>query len=710
MSIKLRHPKFLWTAGAGLILCILNPWIMPSLSSELSQEMINLFGMGISLCSLIICFSAFNQARLLEQGQRTHNGQYIASVFFAAGFLELLLFVHYSGISFRNELLVDTSDVIIIVFLTRLLCVMGMLYLGFSSPKSQERPIHKSIGLGAALLYMAVLLLLLQNNDNLDYIFSIYDPLNEIVNPIHYVIHISLLSFLILALLGLLFSKVKRAMNVNKNLILGMIFCIVSQGFMLQIQDVSDLSFTLSMIFQLLAYVIFQEVYFNLYVTIPLERQSVTREQLNYMAHFNDVTGLPNRRSLILHLRDCMHSAYSENRTVGLLVININRFKIINDSLGYQFGDQLLKTTGERLKQYRGGKIEVFSLDSDRYAVVLSEFVETKLLNRQVSEILQQFKEPLLLKDRELYLTPSAGISLYPFDGSSPEELLRNANTALHFAKDHGMDLNRYAVSMKREAQKSLQIEHDIRKGLKRGEFYLEYQPQIDLRTNEVVGVEALVRWQHPVKGTISPADFIPIAEESGLIVPLGEWVLQEACSQNRKWQQQYRPLSISVNLSIRQFQDVHLTDRIQRVLLDTGLDPTCLELEITESTMLDFDQGIDVLDRIKKLGVQISIDDFGTGYSSLHYLKKLPIDRLKIDQSFVRELMEDRSNKAIVSTITSMAKHLQLKVTAEGVENEEQLLFLQEQHCHEGQGYFFSKPLKSEDFETRFLKVAVYN
>lgn len=195
MSIKLRHPKFLWTAGAGLILCILNPWIMPSLSSELSQEIINLFGMGISLCSLIICFSAFNQARLLEQGQRTHNGQYIASVFFAAGFLELLLFIHYSGITFRNGLLVDSSDVILIVFLTRLLCVMGMLYLGFSSPKSQERPIHKSIGLCAALLYMAVLLLLLQNNDNLDYIFSIYDPLNEIVNPIHYVIHIALFIF-----------------------------------------------------------------------------------------------------------------------------------------------------------------------------------------------------------------------------------------------------------------------------------------------------------------------------------------------------------------------------------------------------------------------------------------------------------------------------------------------------------------------------------
>ncbi|MCM3783329.1 EAL domain-containing protein [Neobacillus mesonae] len=697
--------KFKWIAGAGLILCILNPWILSSLSEDVSQEFLDLFGLGISLFSIIICFSAFNQGRLLEKGNKTHHRKYISSVFLAAGILELLLFIHYSGITFHNQLLVDSSDVMLIVFMARLLCVLGMLYMGFSPPKLHERPIHKGIISVMTVAYISLVLILLQNNYNLNYIFSVYDPVTEIVNPTHYIIHTSLLLFLLLAFLGLMLSKAKRAKATNQNLMLGILFCVLSQAFILQIHQVSDITFSMSMVFQFLAYFIFQEVYFDVYVTTPLELQSVTSEKLNYMAHYNEVTGLPNRRSLIQHLRDRMSSARQEERNIGLLVLNINRFKTINDSLGYPFGDQLLKTTGERLKQYSATEIDVFSLDGDRYAVVLDDFEEIEILHKQIKGILQQFKEPLVLKDRELYITPSAGISIYPFDGTSPEELLRNANTALHFAKEHGLDLNRYRVSMKREAQEGLQMEHDLRKGLERGEFYLEYQPQIDLQTHEVVGVEALVRWHHPVRGKISPADFIPIAEESGLIVPLGEWVLKEACAQNQKWQQQYQPLSLSVNLSIKQFQDIQLTERIQRVLLDTGLDPRCLELEITESTMLDFDLGIKVLERIKLLGVQISIDDFGTGYSSLHYLKRLPIDRLKIDQSFVRELMEDRSNMAIVSTITSMAKHLQLKVTAEGVENEEQLQFLQEQHCHEGQGYFFSKPLKSEDFESRFLK-----
>ncbi|WKL00729.1 EAL domain-containing protein [Paenibacillus amylolyticus] len=285
-------------------------------------------------------------------------------------------------------------------------------------------------------------------------------------------------------------------------------------------------------------------------------------------------------------------------------------------------------------------------------------------------------------------------------------EIIQNADTALHSAKEQGMELNRFAHAMQMKAQERLQLENDLRKALDRGQFYLVYQPQVNLQSGLIVGMEALVRWQHPQRGSVSPAEFIPLAEESGLIVPLGEWVLREACAQNKQWQEAgYRKLCVSVNLSMRQFRHSHLLDNINGILKETGLEPVWLELEITESMTFDKDRSFEQLRKIKEIGVHISIDDFGTGYSSLHYLKDLPIDRLKIDRSFVNEVMEDSNNAAIVSTITSMAHHLQLKVTAEGVENEDQMVFLRNQHCHEAQGYFFSKPIKAAEFEKQFLR-----
>ncbi|WP_211746717.1 bifunctional diguanylate cyclase/phosphodiesterase [Paenibacillus sp. Marseille-Q4541] len=706
MNLKNGYLRSIKIAGAGILICLLTPWIPSSLSSRVSQEFFHLLSLLISLISMIICFSAYNQGRMLAKGDRNRNGQYISFVFFAGGMLELLLFLHYSRITIGYELMVDSTDVLLVIFMARLICVLGMLFLGFMPPKPEQKPIPKWTCLTLGVLYLSFLMFVLQNNGTTEYFFSRVNPWSKMINPIHYVVHSSLLLFFLLALAGLFISRKKRTKAVNFQLMLGVYFCIISQCFLLQVHFVSDVSFVISMVFQLIAYIVFQNVYFNVYIVSPLELQKETREQLNYLAHYDETTGLRNRRSLLRYVSGCIADAQAKDEQLGVLVININRFKTINDSLGYRLGDQLLKQTGERLLQYKGCKSEVFSLGGDRYAIVMTDFENIEILHKRIYELLKHVKEPMSIKERELYITPSAGLSLFPYDGVLPDELLRNANTALHFAKDQGQDLNRYTSSMKSEAQESLQLEHDIRKGLEREEFYLEYQPQIDLSTSEVVGVEALVRWNHPERGRISPIDFIPIAEESGLIVPLGEWVLKEACLQNQVWQKQgYKPLSVSVNLSIQQFQEVQLAERIQRVLMDTGLDPRYLELEITESTMFDITQGMKVLESIKLLGVQISIDDFGTGYSSLHYLKNLPIDRLKIDQSFVRELMEDRNNKAIVSTITSMAKHLQLKVTAEGVENEDQLLFLQEQHCHEAQGYFFSKPLKSTDFELKFLK-----
>lgn len=704
MNLKNGYHKSIKIVLAGLFVCLLTPWIPSSLSSIVNQEFFHLLGLGISLVSMIICLSAYNQSRMRAKGDQTRNGQYFSYVFFAGGMLKLLLFLYYGKITIGYELLVDSADALLIIFMARFICVLCMLFLGFKLP-TKQKPFPRWVSFTMGVLYTSFLVFILQNKGTTAFFLSGSDPWSQTISPIHYVVHASLLIFFVFALAGIVFSRKKRCNEINFRLILGVCFCIISQGFILQVHYVQDVFFTFSMMFQVIAYVIFQNTYFNVYIESPLEEQKVTREKLDYMAHYDETTGLGNRRSLLHYVSGCLEKAEANGALLGLLVINISRFKIINDSLGYRLGDQLLKQTGKRLLDYQGGK-EVFSLGGDRYAIVMTEIESVEMLHNRVHEILEHVKDPIFIKERELYITPSAGVSIYPYDGAKPDELLRNANTALYFAKNEGQDFNRYTLSMKKEAQESLQMEHDIRKGLEREEFYLEYQPQIDLATGEVVGVEALVRWNHPMRGRISPVDFIPIAEECGLIVPLGEWVLREACYQNRMWQKQgYKPLTVSVNLSIQQFHEVQLAERIKRVLLETGLDPIYLELEITESTMFDMTQGMKVLESIKKLGVQISIDDFGTGYSSLHYLKNLPIDRLKIDQSFVRELMLDRNNKAIVSTITSMARHLQLKVTAEGVENEEQLLFLQEQHCNDAQGYFFSRPLASTDFESRFLK-----
>lgn len=695
-------------ALCGLFIFLLVPWISSSLSSIVSQEYIQILGLIVSLISMVICLSAYNQSRMLLKGDQSRYGQYISFVFFSGGMLELMLFLYYGKIMIKDELLIDFTDVLLIIFLARLQCVLAMLFVGFKSPIVTKKPYSKWAWFTVTILYFSCVMFIIYHNSTAEYFFSDYTPLLKEIKPTHYYIHTSLLLFFLFSMAGLSISQIKHKWlnEVDSELMLGIYCLVLSQSFILQVHFVPDFSFILSMVCHVIAYIIFQKIYCKVYIERPLKEQKITKEKLEYKTHYDETTGLKNRRSLLSYVSKYLERSEDHNSMLCLLVISINQFKIINDSYGYKLGDQLLKQTGERLQQYNGCKKEVFSLGGARYAVVLTEVDSVETMHNRIYDILKHIQEPMVMRERELYITTSAVISLFPYDGVLPDELLLNAITALHYAEDRGHDFSRYSSCMKRVAKESLELEHDIRKGLERGEFFLEYQPQINISTNEVVGVEALVRWNHPTKGRIAPAEFIPVAEECGLIVPLGEWVLKEACLQNCDWQEQgYKPLSVSVNLSFEQFQQVKLAERIRLILKDTGLDPKYLELELTESVKFDVESGMKVLESIKELGVQISIDDFGTGYSSLHYLKKLPINRLKIDQSFVREL-KDYHNKAIVSTITSMAKHLQLKVTAEGVENEDQLQFLQENFCHEAQGYYFSKPLSPADFEMKFLNI----
>ncbi|MNS38763.1 Phytochrome-like protein cph2 [compost metagenome] len=344
-------------------------------------------------------------------------------------------------------------------------------------------------------------------------------------------------------------------------------------------------------------------------------------------------------------------------------------------------------------------------MGEDEFAVIVPGVSNVSGIHDRMDQLLTALESTMVIENSEYHLSVSLGLALFPEDGQTADQLLQNADMAVHNAKEQGIESSRYTPSMQVQVQSRLKLENDLRKGIERQEFFLEFQPQIHLDTGKIVGMEALVRWNHPHRGLISPAEFIPLAEESGLIVPLGDWVLRTACIQNKNWQiQGYEPICISVNLSMRQFRQSHLSEHIGDLLAEIGLDPKYLELEITESMTFDKETAFDQLRRLKELGVHISIDDFGTGYSSLHYLKSLPIDRLKIDRSFVKEVMENNNDAAIVSTITSMAHHLKLKVTAEGVESQEQLEFLKLQRCHEGQGYLFSKPVGAQDIEARFL------
>ncbi|MBO7744670.1 EAL domain-containing protein [Paenibacillus sp. MWE-103] len=442
------------------------------------------------------------------------------------------------------------------------------------------------------------------------------------------------------------------------------------------------------------------------YVTVeePYRQYKRTESRIHFLAYHDELTGLSNRRLLKEQLHEELQRAQQTNGRVAVFLLDIDRFKTINDALGHSFGDQMLQAVSERLRHAAPAK-RVYRMGGDEFAMLLpcaesgGEPVE-----RQAKSIMGLFDAPFVLGEAEYHVTISLGISFYPQDGDSVEALLKNADTALYSAKAHRNEYSSYAPEMNRKAHDRLRLESDLRRAIDEEQFSLAYQPLVNLRSNQVVGVEALVRWHHPKRGLLPPGEFIPLTEENGLILQLGEWVLGAACRQNKAWQDAgLPPMMMSVNLSMRQFRQHQLAERIKAILEQSGMPPNYLELEITESMTSDVEFAADTLASLKELGVQISIDDFGTGYSSLSSLKRFPIDKLKIDRCFVNDLTQGGSDAAIVATITSMAKNLKLKVTAEGVENDEQIKFLRERDCEEAQGYYYTQPIPANLFENWF-------
>jgi diguanylate cyclase (GGDEF)-like protein len=391
------------------------------------------------------------------------------------------------------------------------------------------------------------------------------------------------------------------------------------------------------------------------------------------------------------------------NQKVAVFFLDLDRFKDINDSLGHSTGDGLLKSVAERIRRCVREGDTVSRFGGDEFTLLIPRVDHIEDAAKIAQKIIETLKIPFSINEHELFVTTSIGISLFPIDGTDPETLVRNADTAMYRAKDQGRDnYQLYAPAMNARALERLALENMLRKALSHRDFVLFYQPVVDINTKNVVGVEALIRWKHPELGLLSPAHFISAAETSGLIIPIGDWVLRTACRQAKLWQKKLEPeLTVAVNLSARQFQQPNLTEEIAEVLEETGLDAKYLELEITESNaMQNAENTIYTLRELKALGVRISMDDFGTGYSSLNYLKRFPIDTLKLDQSFVREITSNPTDAAIATAVISMAHTLNLRVIGEGVEKEDQFQFLQARGCDYIQGYLFSPPLAVENLE----------
>jgi diguanylate cyclase (GGDEF)-like protein len=395
------------------------------------------------------------------------------------------------------------------------------------------------------------------------------------------------------------------------------------------------------------------------------------------------------------------------NKTyVAVLFLDLDRFKKVNETLGHDVGDKLLLEVARRLERCVRKSDTVARLGDDEFAVLLDDLRDVKFVVVVVRKILQALARPVMIKDCELYATSSVGISLFPDDSEDVDILLRCANAALYRAKDAGKNnYQYYTADMNNRAFEFLLLESGLRKALDNKEFVVFYQPLIDLKTREVIAMEALIRWKHPGKGMIAPGDFIPLAEETGLIEPIGEWVLRTACTQNKKWQDAgYPPVKVAVNMSARQFSRKNITGLISDILQETGLSPEYLVIEITESVIMqDVQATISKLTQLHKMGISLSIDDFGTGYSSLSYLKLFPIDSLKIARAFVFNITSDSTDAAIAASVILLAHSMNLKVVAEGVETEEQLEVLRGQGCDYVQGFLFSRPLAAEEIVSMF-------
>ncbi|HEY5800417.1 MAG TPA: EAL domain-containing protein [Burkholderiaceae bacterium] len=425
--------------------------------------------------------------------------------------------------------------------------------------------------------------------------------------------------------------------------------------------------------------------------------------QLNHLALHDNLTQLPNRILLEDRVEQAIASAQRSGKRLAVMFVDLDRFKIVNDTLGHHYGDKLLREVADRLRGTLRAEDTIARVGGDEFIVLAKELPDAQAAGQLADKIVASLSLPYLIDEQEQDISASVGISIFPDDGADLRTLMSNADSAMYHAKKMGRNNSQYFTpEMNQAASTRLELERSLRRAIEQEEFELYYQPKVDVASGNIGAMEALVRWRHPTRGIVSPMEFIPLAEELGLIIPLGAWVLMTACQQNKQWQLAgLPPMRVAVNLSAVQFRQRNLAEFVAQVLADTGLDPAWLELEVTESVVMqNAEDATETLMQLHGQGIHISIDDFGTGYSSLSYLKRFPLDTLKIDRSFVRDISSNPDDAAIVKSVIALAHSLRLKVIAEGVESVEQLEFLRALGCDEYQGYYNSKPLPAAGFE----------
>jgi diguanylate cyclase (GGDEF)-like protein/PAS domain S-box-containing protein len=436
---------------------------------------------------------------------------------------------------------------------------------------------------------------------------------------------------------------------------------------------------------------------------VDLSSNKQTKEKLNHLAYHDALTDLPNQVLFKDRLKQAIALSRRNDQMQAVLLLNLDRFKTINDSLGYASGDRLLQSVAQRLTSCVRESDTVARFGSDEFAILLTQIPRAQDAANAARAIKQSLDQAFIFEDQEIFVSSSIGISLYPQDGRDTGGLLKTAGVALERAKAQGGGSYQfYTAGGTTRALKQLILESNLRPGLERSEFFVQYQPQVAIHDFHLVGMEALIRWQHPSLGLLYPSEFINLAEESGFIIALGDWVLRTGCAQNKAWQDAgLTPMRLSVNFSARQFQQPTFISDVAQILKDTNLDPRWLELELTESSIMkDPEQAIEKLHELKLMGIKVAVDDFGTGYSSLNYLKRFPIDTLKIDKSFVSDVCKDPHDTAIVRAIINLGHALDVTVIAEGVETKEQLQYLSALECDAVQGFLFSKALSAKAFE----------
>jgi len=442
--------------------------------------------------------------------------------------------------------------------------------------------------------------------------------------------------------------------------------------------------------------------YVGLFTDITEHMQA--EEKLRYQAYHDPLTDLPNRLMYTEHLDMALPQARRREQMCGIMMLDLDYFKNINDTFGHEVGDKLLILVAQRLRECIRKEDTLARMGGDEFTFLLSLANDIKDVARVAEKILASFTHSFTIDGKDLFVTPSIGISLFPGDGEDAETLLKNADAAMYRAKEGGRNAYQfYTADMNAQAQERMSLENDLRHAQENGELEMYYQPKVATEDGRIVSAESLIRWHHPTRGFVSPSEFIPLAEENGLILPIGEWLLNEVCRQIRRWRDDGMAVPcIAVNLSGRQFQRQNLPDMLAQAIADAGINPGDLELELTEGTIMsNAESNIEMLVLLKRMGLSLAIDDFGTGYSSLSYLKRFPIDVLKIDYSFIRDIVTDNNSAQLVRSVIDMAHGLKLKVVAEGVETQEQLDFLRQHQCDLIQGYLFSKAVPAKNFES---------